>query len=222
LTPSIGGWVESILYNFTGTSDGGNPTTVIVGNDGNLYGMAGRGGAYGDGVIFQLTPSGNGWTESVLFNLPNASFMGSNPHSLLQDSAGNLFGIYDYPGCCASTVGLIFMLSPSNGSWVFAELHHGNENLDGDDAFPNMTLDASGNLHGTETAYSGCYNTVSYGYIFELTRGSGGWQFSTPVSWNYTYFDPGGALALDAHGNLYGTTGNCGRYGQGTVWELTR
>lgn len=223
LTPGVGGWTESVLYNFTGASDGGGPTTVIVGNDGKLYGMAGWGGTYGGGVVFQLTPSANGWSEAVLRNLPNGPYgLGSSdPHSLLQDSTGNLFGIYDYPGCCDSAVGLIFMLSPSNGNWVYTELHHGNENLDGDDVFPNMIMDAAGNLHGTESAYSGCMNTVTYAYIFELTQVDGDWQFSTPVNWTYTYWSPGGSLALDAHNDLFGTTSYCGEYDQGAVWELT-
>ncbi|MGO9562588.1 MAG: choice-of-anchor tandem repeat GloVer-containing protein [Candidatus Korobacteraceae bacterium] len=221
LTPTIGGWSESILYSFTGASDGGAPTTIIVGNDGNLYGMAESGGADSYGVVFQLTGSGNNWTESVLYNIPTGQWGTSDPHSLIQDSARNLYGIYQYPGCCDSATGLIFMLSPSNGSWVFTELHHGNANLDGDDVFPNMMLNAAGNLYGTESAYSGCYNTVDYGYIFELAQGSGGWQFSTPMSWNNTYFDSSGALAMDAQGNLYGTTSDCGWHNQGTVWMLS-
>ncbi|MGA2905648.1 MAG: choice-of-anchor tandem repeat GloVer-containing protein [Candidatus Korobacteraceae bacterium] len=220
LSPSMGGWEESILYNFAGGSDGGGPTALLVGNDANLYGMAESGGAYGYGVVFQLTGSGSNWTESVLYNIPTGQWGTSDPHSLIQDSAGNLYGTYQYPGCCDSATGLIFMLSPSNGSWVFTELHHGNAGLDGDDVFPNMTLDVAGNLWGTETAYSGCYNTVDYGYIFELTRGSG-WQYSTPEAWNQTYFPTGGALAWDAHGNLYGTTSICGANNQGTVWEFS-
>ena len=45
LTPSPGGWTETILYSFTGGSDGGGPDSLLVGRDGNLYG-AGGGGAY--------------------------------------------------------------------------------------------------------------------------------------------------------------------------------
>jgi uncharacterized repeat protein (TIGR03803 family) len=220
LTPTIGGWSENLLYSFTGGNDGGFPTTVIVGNDGHLYGMTENGGASGGGVVFQLTRSGNGWTESVLYNIPAAEYIGSNPHSLIQDSSGNLYGIYEYLGCCASATGRIFMLSPSNGNWVYTELHHGNDQLDGDDLFPNMTLDAAGNLLGTETAYSGCMNTVDFAYIFELTRGDG-WQYSTPLSWGNTYWAPSGSLAMDTSGNLYGTTAFCGAYDQGAVWELS-
>ena len=220
LRPSIGGWVESILYSFTGASDGGNPTDIIVGNDGKLYGMAAQGGTGGGGVVFQLASSGGGWTETVLYNIPSTQ-LGTSPHSLLQDTSGNLYGIYNYDGCCYSSVGLIFMLSPSGGNWVFTELHHGDPNLDGDDEFPNMTLDAAGNLRGTESAYNGCINPVDYGSIFELARTGNGWQFSAPVSWSHTYFPTGGPLAIDAHGNLYGTTSGCGGNQQGTVWEFS-
>ncbi len=220
LSPSIGGWTESILYSFTGGGNGSGPNEVIVGHDGNLYGTADAGGAFDGGVVFELTPTSNGWTETVIYNIPNESYMGSNPHSLVQDSAGNLFGIYEYSICCANTDGLIYMLSPSNGSWVFTELYHGDESLDGDDVFPNMVLDSQGNLFGTGSAYSGCMNSVSYGYIFELSPGKPGWHFNTPESWSYTYFPSTGSLALDSRGNLYGTTNFCGTQDAGTVWQF--
>ena len=72
LTSSLGGWTESILYSFSGGSDGGGPTTLLLGNDGSLYGMAESDGANGGGVVFQLTPSGSGWTEAVLYDLPSS------------------------------------------------------------------------------------------------------------------------------------------------------
>jgi uncharacterized repeat protein (TIGR03803 family) len=223
LALSSTGWVESILYSFTGGSDGGGPTSVLVGNDGNLYGLAGNGGANGGGVVFQLTPSANGWTEAVIYNLPNEEF-GTNPHSLLQDSAGNLFGEYWYTdpnGGYGNVYGIVFMLAPSDGQWVYTELARGNEQLYQQDFFVNLTMDAAGNLYGTaEGSAGGCINPVFHGYIFELARTSDGWQYSIPVSWDHTTFDTGGALALDAQGNLYGTTSDCGTHQRGTVWEL--
>jgi uncharacterized repeat protein (TIGR03803 family) len=78
LTPAGAGWLESVLYSFTGGSDGGGPTTLLLGNDGNLYGMAGRGGANASGVVFSLSPSESGWSESVLYDMPNTLY-GSYP-----------------------------------------------------------------------------------------------------------------------------------------------
>jgi len=43
-------WRETILYNFTGGSDGGFPEGVILDKSGNLYGIC------GGGVVFQLAP----------------------------------------------------------------------------------------------------------------------------------------------------------------------
>jgi len=59
---------ETVLYSFTGGSDGANPNAGLIRDaSGNLYGTATYGGAgcgsYGCGVVFKLARSG---TESVL------------------------------------------------------------------------------------------------------------------------------------------------------------
>jgi uncharacterized repeat protein (TIGR03803 family) len=222
LKPSIGGWTESILYSFTGGSDGAAPTDVIVGNDGNLYGAAASGGANGGGVVFQLSPSAGGWTETVLYALPAIiqSWATSNPHSLVQDNAGNLFGEYQYWTYDYDAYnGIVFMLSPSNGKWVYTEIRKGDQP---EDLFLNLIMDPAGNLWGAGGGVYGCAGVYGHGYIFELTRVSDGWQYSTPLVFqgNVT-FPASGALALDALGNLYGTTGSCGRYDKGTAWQFT-
>ncbi len=75
LTPSGSTWTESVLYNFSGSygsgNDGANPASgVIFDNAGNLYGTTSGGGLFGFGTIFQLTPSGPGWKENILYNFP--------------------------------------------------------------------------------------------------------------------------------------------------------
>ncbi|HEY5177975.1 MAG TPA: choice-of-anchor tandem repeat GloVer-containing protein [Terriglobales bacterium] len=72
MTPSTGGWTESVLYSFTVYGpDGSLPYSgVIFDRSGNLYGTTIWGGScrygVGCGTVFQLTPSGSGWTEHVL------------------------------------------------------------------------------------------------------------------------------------------------------------
>jgi uncharacterized repeat protein (TIGR03803 family) len=45
------------LHDFTGGSDGGCPySNVIFDSNGNLYGTAACGGAYNNGVVWEITP----------------------------------------------------------------------------------------------------------------------------------------------------------------------
>jgi uncharacterized repeat protein (TIGR03803 family) len=61
LSPSGGGWSETILHAFTGT-DGSTPTAgVVFDSKGNLYGTTTNGGAYNKGAVFELSPTTSGW-----------------------------------------------------------------------------------------------------------------------------------------------------------------
>jgi uncharacterized repeat protein (TIGR03803 family) len=82
LSPGASGtWSESVLYSFTGGTDGGSPysSRLSVDSAGNLYGRTNSGGAYGFGVIFELIAGSNGtWTEKVLHNFTGDND-GTNP-----------------------------------------------------------------------------------------------------------------------------------------------
>ena len=74
LAPASGGWTETVLYTFTGGSDGGEPYARLLSDAaGNLYGTTLLGGNIGSacssgcGTVFKLTPGSGGWTESVLY-----------------------------------------------------------------------------------------------------------------------------------------------------------
>ncbi len=71
-----GAWTETVLYSFTGTSDGGFPNAVVY-RDGVLYGTVTFGGdpqncgGIGCGGVFQLSPPaavGESWTEAVIYS----------------------------------------------------------------------------------------------------------------------------------------------------------
>ncbi len=56
LTPAGGSWTYTLLYTFTGGTDGLYSFSNLVLNDGKLYGTTKNGGANGNGVIFEVTP----------------------------------------------------------------------------------------------------------------------------------------------------------------------
>jgi len=57
LTHSSSGWKETVLHRFSGGSDGCLPySDIVFDGHGNLYGTTSQGGAYNDGVVFEITP----------------------------------------------------------------------------------------------------------------------------------------------------------------------
>ncbi|MGB8768039.1 MAG: choice-of-anchor tandem repeat GloVer-containing protein [Candidatus Korobacteraceae bacterium] len=89
---------------------GGEPQgNLTLDQAGNLYGTA-FGGRYGNGVVFQLAPSGSGWVLDVLYSF-EGGIDGANPYGpLIFDRRGDLYGATSGgPG----SSGTVFMLSGS-------------------------------------------------------------------------------------------------------------
>jgi len=194
-----GGWHETVLYSFTGGADGSSPSgPVIFDNLGNLYGTTDSGGAYGYGVVFELSPTGASWTETVLCTFTGG--YNANPiNGLIFDPAGNLYG--------TASGGAVFELSPSGGGWTEQIIYTVMGPV-------GLTMDAAGNIFG-----------VSYYNVFKLSpNGNGGWNptvihtFAGPPK---DGSNPQGAPVLDEAGNIYGTTSGGGAKNYGTVYMLS-
>jgi uncharacterized repeat protein (TIGR03803 family) len=57
LSRSGGTWTETVLHRFTGGTDGSTPySNIVMDASGNLYGTTYAGGAFGQGVVFKITP----------------------------------------------------------------------------------------------------------------------------------------------------------------------
>lgn len=107
LTPSGGNWAEQVIYSFTLIANGANPSagSLLMDSSGNLYGETYNGG-FGLGVLFQLVPTGGGWTENVLHRFVN-KIDGSYPSGgFVMDSAGDLWGTDTHGGIGGS--GIVF------------------------------------------------------------------------------------------------------------------
>ena len=215
LTPSQGQWTPTVLHTFTGLSDGGAPTSgLIFDQAGNLYSTTYAGGAYSLGTAFELTPSGAGWTESVLHDFAGGND-GANPEAgLVFDSSSNLYGVTAFGG--GHIYGTAFELQASNGGFSYSILY--NFGVESETPVPTLTLDSAGNLYGT--AQSG--GTGGVGAVFQLSPSGGSWNYTSLHDFTFsTGGYPLGNVIRDAIGNLYGTTPYGGTGQDGVVYEIT-
>jgi uncharacterized repeat protein (TIGR03803 family) len=168
-TSALCPWRETILHRFSG-NDGENPYAgVIFDAAGNLYGTTTIGGIHDDGVVFELTPSSGGWTETVLHSFSGTD--GLQPLAgLIFDTTGNLYGTTTSGG--TYSYGTVFELTPTQGGgWTEQVLYSFNySGTSGADPDAGVILDAAGNLYGT-TAAGGA--SGSYGTVYELMPGGG-------------------------------------------------
>jgi uncharacterized repeat protein (TIGR03803 family) len=219
LTRSGATWTKTILYSFTGGSDGANPySRVIFDGSGNLYGTTDGGGDFGCGTVFELTPSSGGWTQRTIYAFIGAGQGdGCNPFAgLTIDTTGNLFGTTQTGG---NGEGIVFELTPSGGGWTETVLWALN-GVEGGAPRSGVVFDNAGNIYGT--ASSG--GVFGGGTVFRLTRASGGgWSGASIFSFTggANGCSPFGGVVFDSVGNLYGTTQLCGTDEVGTVFRLT-
>lgn len=242
LSPSGGGWTETILYRFCPTigscTDGEEPySSLVFDKSGNLYGTT-FAGSSGFGTVFEVSPNGSGgYTETVIHSFAGGTD-GADPQTPVAiDSSGNLYGTSYGGGALQCGIGgegcgLVYKLSPVQGGWSYTVI----QNFTGfDGGFPDssLLLDTAGNLYGT-TRFQGLIGPcgligfIGCGAVFELSpNGSGGYTES--VIYRFAGGNDGAnpthALTMDSSGNLYGTTSaggglGCDGSGCGTVFEL--
>src|ERR1051326_1159054 len=221
-----GTWSESILYSFSGLEDGSLPLGGLISDSvGNLYGTTAYRGAYGAGVVFELSPITGGWSEKVLYSFTGGTD-GSNPSAgLVFDSAGNLYG--SASGINSNSAGVVFELSPEFEGWIETVLYSFTGGSDGQHPESDLVFDIAGNLYGS--TFSGgmqdqrCPYEIGCGVIFKLTPNPNGWgqivihAFTGGSDGAY----PSGKLTFDGENSIYGTTIYGGKYRDGVAFRLT-
>jgi uncharacterized repeat protein (TIGR03803 family) len=184
---------------------------VVLDAAGNVYGTTDAGGSQGLGIVFELSPSPSGWSETVLHNFLGQSD-GAGPYgSLTKDRKGRIYGVtQDYTA---------FRLTqnPTTGKWSF----HTIFSFLNSNGAPNRDLVVDSQFHIFGTMSGGLPHAL--GTVFELSETAGVWTLK------YLYGFSGGAdggfpfvgVRRDAAGNLYGTTDMGGTHNMGVVYKLT-
>ncbi len=168
-----------VIHNFAGLSDGAEPTSLIQGGDGNLYGTTAVGGSglcdtdpgvaddvvIGCGTIFEITLGG---AFNNLYSFQNMSD-GAYPNGLIQAANGSFYGGAVTGG---HGFGVLFQIALPASPATPAILWAFTGNADG--AYPYALVQgADGNLYGT-TQYGGDLTAcIGYGC---------GTVFSVPTS----------------------------------------
>jgi uncharacterized protein (TIGR03437 family) len=201
---TLPGGVFTTLHNFTG-ADGLQPSALVEGSDGNIYGTTYYGGSgtcslsrYGNGcgTVFKITSAGE---FTSLFSFSPAD--GTVPNGVTEGQDGNFYGTAGNGG--ANSKGTAFKITPAG---AYTLLY----------SFGATPSDAANPTYGLLAANDGNFYGVSYkgggactcGTIFKMTPLGA----ETVVDSFDSLSQPGGtgpqatsALLQASNGNLYGT-----------------
>jgi uncharacterized repeat protein (TIGR03803 family) len=225
LSPPAAGktvWTQATLTTFDGGTGGARPAgNLVFDSDGNLYGTTVAGGS-GDGTVFQLTPPAGSippWNLNTIFQFDGTN--GNAPYAgPLIDSGGNLYGTTAAGG--KSGDGLVYRLNkPAAGKTAWTETVL-TDFSGKDGVYPFAALSAAGGFLYGVTQNGG---KDGNGIVFRLSppsSGNGAWRETVLTSLTGKYgAAPDAALYIDASGDLFGTTEASGKFGYGTVFEVT-
>jgi hypothetical protein len=210
LTRGSSGYTESVIYFFDASGVIGSSTGLTIDKQGTLYGVGGggTGNCFGTpcGVVFKLTQTDSGYTETTLYNFqgPRDANDPTGPLTV-DDSTGVIYGTSQYGG--KGNNGTVFRLTPTSSGYRESFLYSFQGGGFGPEA--SLTLAPHGVLYGT-TALGGrgCAG-IGCGTVFKLTPSGSGYSFK------YIYeFDPPSTgadpehnqMILDSDGRLLGAT----------------
>jgi uncharacterized repeat protein (TIGR03803 family) len=211
--------------------DGNQPSgTMVVDQNGHLWGTTMTGGTNNAGLVFELTPPASGkWPETPVYSFCSVANCadGSTPMTgLIADSSGNFYGTAmtggaTYRKCPDTGCGVVFQLNGSGSRettlYTFCTL--APQCADG--GVPaGLTIDPNGNLYGATTIgavhHNGGFYKLGSGTLTDL------YDVRCPANKCTSGQDPSGSLLLNANDDLYGVFTNGGRNGEGgTVFKVT-
>ena len=214
-------WVETILYNFDGGSDGEeqphNP--IVFGPSGQLYGVS-TDTIYETPYIFQLVPPaqpGGSWAFSVISSFV-ANSGDTEPGPVTLTPAGNLIGTVGTGPNSGLMQGFVYALLPPaqpGGAWTQQVLFYFPKTPGPAQPLAGVVIGKTGVLYGT-TSSGGVYGI---GSVFQATPPAapgGAWTLTVLHSF-HLYDDgigPPSNVIIGPDGYLYGTS-------QGLIFATT-
>jgi len=205
------------LFSFDYT-DGVNPVAALVqATNGDFYGTTSLGGAYADGTVFKITPSG-ALTTLYSFCAQSGCTDGSRPYAgLAQGTNADLYGTTWFGGG-AKDDGTVFKIT-LGGTLTTLYSFCQSGCTDGSSPYAGLVQATNGDFYGT-TDGGGSYG---YGTVFKITP-------SGTLTTLYSFCSQSGCtdgsgpyagLVQDTNGTFYGTTVYGGAYGDGTIFTLS-
>ena len=187
----------------------GGPSALILGKDGNFYGVA-AGGAYNDGVIFKITPAG---VASVLHSFDLSVGDGAEPSGLVLGADGNFYGTTIGGG--STGFGTVFKLTAEGTESVLYSFK--GFPTDSSYAASGLFEADDGNFYGT----SDSGGAMNEGTVFKISPSG---VETVLYAFGSVMNDPAGAfssLIEGDDGNFYGTSEFGGVSDSGTVFKIT-
>jgi uncharacterized repeat protein (TIGR03803 family) len=210
-----------VIFSFAEDNGEYADTDLETDSAGNIYGSTVLGGDHGSGTVFQLSSTGTGWEQTVLYSFTGGADGGEPYKGVTIDRHGNLYGtaVTGGSGTCEGGCGVVYKLTQSNGTWNQTVIYAFNGGDDGSGPGARVTVDRSGNVYGM-TPTGGIYGA---GTIYKLQPNAGSYTFQvihTFTGGNDGASGSAGRMLLD-HGRLYGAVTAGGMFGSGVVFELT-
>ena len=229
----------TVLHAFSGldanghNQDGANPTrTIVIGNDGNLFGTTRTGGlntclfTHGCGVAWTIDGRGN-------FKVVH-QFTADEGHaaSLTQGHDGALYGCAVWPATSLPPgplpSGILYRMAPSGQNfevlYTFSQTNASGENTDGADCYEPLVEARPGVFYGA--ASNGGPNGTGVVFRYSLENPGGvkvvhDFSAVNLAGQNSDGAYPDGPLALGPHGTLYSNADFGGANGNGVIYSLT-
>ncbi len=190
------------IFSFGSDLDVTNPSGMVRGADGTLYGMTRWGGAYGNGGLFSIAEDGSGYGVIASFLSPQSDFiLGADGSFYLWTTSNSTY-----------SSGAVSRIDVS-GNVTVLYTFNGDASLGSKPM--QIVFGPDGNLYGVASAGG----THKQGVLFRM--GPDGSAYTVLQSFGGTGDgQQPNFLTLGSDGNLYGTTSYGGKNLAGTVFSL--